>query len=257
MIDETWAAFAAGGLPTELARVKELLDTESDPGEPYRTIYDACETLERVQQRASAITASSACGTAAHGAASLCVDRMRLERGLALLQTDMLCEGEPLVTQALQRAGGWPLWESLRAHNALGALWCDRDNAQLALKHLQQADVLYQQQRCSSGGSAARRGAPSDAAGALGEGMHRLEVGDDDSGPGAAAAASPAADGAATAGAGAEPEVGTDGAGGQILPAVGTAAAAAAGLPVMEWAKALQPADLDAAIEDAYTQTRE
>jgi len=122
---------------------------DPDPAAPYQTIYAAAEFLRSLEQRAAAIAETDP----ANQAAADCADRLRLERGLLLLQTDMLCEGEPIVSDVLQRSKPWPLWESLRAHNALGALWCDRDNGQLALQHLEAAQTLYNaaQQASSSG----------------------------------------------------------------------------------------------------------
>ncbi len=207
---DSWAVLSAD-LPAALARVKQLTDTKPDLAAPYRSIYAACDALQALETRAAAGGADS------KDAASACAARLRMERGLLLLQTDMLHEGEPMVADLLGGGRPWPLWVALRARNALGALWIDRDDSPLGLRHLEAARALYH------AATAAGR-APGSGSGGEGE-SH------------AAAAA-------------AEAEAGA-------TPSAPAAAAAAVAEEEPSWAVPLLPADLAAAIQAEHTQTRE
>ena len=149
----TWSEFAASTLPAELSRVNKLLNAEPDPSAPYQALYDAADALARMEERADALAAANDPEPAARAAARFCADRLRLERGLVLLQTDLLCEAEPLVSGALaRRPEGWAPRDALRARNALAALWCDRDDAPRALAYLQEAQAAYDAWRGGGGG---------------------------------------------------------------------------------------------------------
>jgi tetratricopeptide (TPR) repeat protein len=226
MARASWASFAAGDLPDGLERVRGLLEQEPDPAAPYAPLYAAADAL-------GALAASArAAGGGAPAAAEACAARLDLERGLALLQTDLLGEGEPLVAAALAAPPpprGWRLREALRARNALGALWCDRGDNERALEHLQQAEAAYCAARAAGRQPRGQQQQEQEAPdGGLGEGVARLSVG------GAAGAA----------GAAPEQQQGQE----EVEQQQEEEA---------DWDAPLCPIDMEAAEEAEFTQTRE
>ncbi|GBF96710.1 hypothetical protein Rsub_09452 [Raphidocelis subcapitata] len=231
----SWAAFEAGELRESLSRVRQLLDAEAHPSAPYAERYAAADALSALAATAASLAARAGPGSPDAEAAAACAERLRLERGLALLRTDLLGEGEPLVAAALARpAARWPLHVALRARNALGALWCDRDDAAAALRHLQAAEGAYAAARAAAAAAAvdaaaaaagAAPAAPGGGEAGLAEGVAALRVGEGEEPPAGAGAG-----GVQTGGGG----------GGTEEPA---------------WASALAPADAAAAEEEEFTQT--
>lgn len=242
----SWAAFAAGDLATGLARVRGLSAAEPDEAAPFAHLYAASDLLADLGSRAAAIAAAGGRGALI---AAACAARLALERGLTLLQTDLLHEGEPLVAAALTSgapaAAPLPLLAALRARNALGAIWCDRGDDARALEHLAAADALYQAARgVSSGGGA---GTEQQVAGETGAAV-RLASMSLEEGAGCTAAAA-----AGAAAASEEQAAGEE----QAAAAAGEAAAGEEAAPGFDWQAALDPEDVGEGVEDAYTQTRE
>jgi hypothetical protein len=242
------APFAEG----DLSRARQLLEAVPDPKQPYSHLYAAADALGELAERADA------------GGAERCAARLRVEQGLALLRTDLLSQGEPLLSAALQGPAGpgLPPLDALRARNALAALWCDRGEEGRALDHLRAAQQAYE--RASGGGDCgAARGAATGAA----DKAAREAVA---AGGGAAPPLAPEEVGRLSLESAGRPSPCSTESGAPCSPPgaeVGPAGAAApeprrgcSGAPAQEqedaWLAPLRPADEAAALEDAYTQTR-
>ena len=202
----TMPAFTTAALPDELfASLKKARDLGCKPADehqPYSNRYAAAEQLQELLQQAC--NADAACSTPeAAEFASWC----KVERGLQLLETDLLAEGQKALEEGLSHA--WPstvecLAIQLQAHNALAQLWCERSENETALEHLQSAADLYsaikQQQQQQKGAS------PSSTSNPPQEALVEQQGAPEPSSPctaaaAAAAAATAAADADAVAGA--------------------------------------------------------
>lgn len=122
--------------------------TAADESEPFKNRYAAADTLKELQQELLQLQQQhfpDGDGNIAQTAAWLSA-WCQLERGLQLLETDLLAEGEKALEEGLSYA--WPttlgsLAIQLQAHNALASLWCDRSEHDTALSHLQSAVQLH------------------------------------------------------------------------------------------------------------------
>lgn len=227
------ASCAMAELRDRLKEARRLADADPDESAPYQHLYQAAEMLEDLEKKLVAQGKADGDGAASAAAASAAaiVRRLRLERGLLLLQTDLLTDGEALVSKAVDAADAaaapLPLLAALRARNALGALWCDRGDAERAKRHLEAAEALFL--AAPRGGSSGGSGESSSTSG-----------GDAPADTAATQLAAVRLDGG-----------GADGSG-------STAGGGAAGGDAEDvWAAAWDPADAADAAADAHTQTRE
>jgi hypothetical protein len=139
---------------TTILEARRLAAQQDDEREPYKSKYAAADLLAAAAccgalpaaPAADASTAPSAGGLPPSPAPAPAA-RIKLERGLVLLETDLTGEGQVALEEGL--ACAWPAdVESLeiqqQAHNALGSLWCERSKHATALQHLQAAAALYE-----------------------------------------------------------------------------------------------------------------
>lgn len=132
---------ALSGLDMLISSIQKARTTASefaDEHEPYKNKYAAADMLKQLE--------SASWGHMDNKAADEVVAWCKLERGLQLLDTDLLAEGQKVLEEGL--AYPWPstvecLAIQLQAHNALAALWCERSENATALKHLQAAADLH------------------------------------------------------------------------------------------------------------------
>jgi hypothetical protein len=143
------AYFIATKLLPAIYDGRKLRGTEDDESEPYKSKYACSDLLTSVEQQAAALAASQPDASTSLGQ---CIAYCQLERGLALLETDLVADGQRALEQALEFA--WPpSLESYaaqqQAHNALGGLWCSREEFETSLKHLKTAAELYRKIKAS------------------------------------------------------------------------------------------------------------
>lgn len=121
--------------------------TAADESEPFKNRYAAADTFKELQQELQQLQKDcpdddSNVATTSSSLSAWC----QLERGLQLLETDLLAEGQKALEEGLSYA--WPatagsLAIQLQAHNALASLWCDRSEHDTALSHLESAVELH------------------------------------------------------------------------------------------------------------------
>jgi hypothetical protein len=130
-----------------LKDARQLGCSPADESEPYKFRYAAADALKELQEQVQHASAETPAGEGANEVqAAERVAWCKLERGLQLLETDLLSEGQKALEQGLEYA--WPgtvecLAIQLQAHNALASLWCERSENGTALQHLRSADDLY------------------------------------------------------------------------------------------------------------------
>jgi hypothetical protein len=140
--DSSNSKFAA-----RLKEARQLGSSPADESEPYKFRYAAADALKELQEQVQHARAKTpADGGNDEVQAAERVAWCKLERGLQLLETDLLSEGQKVLEQGLDYA--WPgtvecLAIQLQAHNALASLWCERSENDAALQHLRSADDLY------------------------------------------------------------------------------------------------------------------
>ncbi len=162
------------GMPTTQSILRtirtaaELAAREEDEAEPYKFKYAAADALK------ACIDAPTSDGAAAEGAPATsspssqhenlssdatsspgcnpelgqAVAAARIRRGLILLDTDLLPDGEAELTAGvavLEAEPGKYLAWLLESYNALGALYSQRGELQQAVDWLQKAESLYQE----------------------------------------------------------------------------------------------------------------
>lgn len=137
----------------KLKEARQLGCTPADEHEPYKHRYAAADLLKELADQLLKQEQEQE-----QQQRQLFVAWCKLERGLQLLETDLLAEGQKVLEEALAYA--WPdtvaaLAMQLQAHNALAALWCERSENETALSHLQSADTLYSRITQLQGSSAA------------------------------------------------------------------------------------------------------
>lgn len=128
-----------------IAKIKEakgLGDQEAEDSEPYKNRYAAALALQQLQEQLQPVCADDADASDKADLLAWC----QAERGLQLLETDLLAEGQKELEDALSH--GWPpalefLAIQIKANNALAGLWCERSEHETALKHLQTAADLH------------------------------------------------------------------------------------------------------------------
>lgn len=134
----------------EARRLRAIVDDES---EPYKSKYASADMLQSLeQQTASHATAQAGCDDLIRQCVAMC----QLERGLVLLETDLTAEGQKAVEQGLKH--DWPATTTSHAirqlgNNALGALWCGREDFDTSLQYLQTASDLYNKMKAQSSSS--------------------------------------------------------------------------------------------------------
>jgi hypothetical protein len=121
--------------------------TAADESEPFKNRYAAADMFKELQQELQQFKKGCSDGDSdiAQTAARISA-WCQLERGLQLLETDLLAEGQRALEEGLSYA--WPTTLSslaiqLQAHNALASLWCDRSEHDTALSHLESAVQLH------------------------------------------------------------------------------------------------------------------
>jgi hypothetical protein len=137
------AEFIARKLLPAICDGRKLRATEDDESEPYKSKYACSDLLVSVEQQAAALAAIQPEASTTLGQ---CIAYCQLERGLALLETDLVADGQSALEQALEFA--WPpslesYTAQQQAHNALGGLWCSREEFETSLDHLKTATELY------------------------------------------------------------------------------------------------------------------
>jgi hypothetical protein len=135
--------FIRGKFVSNIIDARRLRATEDDDSEPYKSKYACSDLLASLEQQASALAAIT---PESSSILSHCIAYCRLERGLALLETDLIADGQHALEQALEFF--WPpslqsYAAQQQAHNALGGLWCSREEFDKSLQHLQTAAELY------------------------------------------------------------------------------------------------------------------
>lgn len=142
-----WQAFSQGPMLQGLSSARQLrFASEVDEHEPYKSSYASADVLKGLHAQAHALL-QGLTGMQHEAHVCRCLAQISLERGLALLDTDLLAEGERELTQAL--GFDWPNddAESLvlqqAARNALGALWRERGDCDAACEHLARAEQLH------------------------------------------------------------------------------------------------------------------
>jgi hypothetical protein len=143
------ADFIATKLLPAVPKGRKLRATEDDESEPYKSKYACSDLLASVEEQAAALAAiqPEASTTLGH-----CIAYCQLERGLSLLETDLVADGQRALEQALEFS--WPpSLESYaaqqQAHNALGGLWCSREEFDTSLEHLKTAAELHSKIKAS------------------------------------------------------------------------------------------------------------
>jgi len=134
---------ALSGLDMLISSIQKARTTGSEfagEHEPYKNKYAAADMLKQAEAEATSW------GPMDNKAADEVIAWCKLERGLQLLDTDLLAEGQKALEEGL--AYPWPstlecLAIQLQAHNALAALWCERSENTTALEHLQAAADLH------------------------------------------------------------------------------------------------------------------
>lgn len=138
----------------------ELNSAEDDPRQPYKSKYKAADVLAEFLTKGfqpSLDPSLNATSTISKDRQLSAIVRMR--RGLILLETDLLSEGEALVKAALDVLSGEQttyIEHVIEGLNALGALYCGRGDFATAAEQLTKAELLYAQR------SQAEQGAASD-----------------------------------------------------------------------------------------------
>jgi hypothetical protein len=130
-----------------ISEARSLGCTAADESEPFKNRYAAADTFKELQQELQQLQKDcsdddSNVATTASRLSAWC----QLERGLQLLETDLLAEGQKALEEGLSYA--WPatagsLAIQQQAHNALASLWCDRSEHDTALSHLESAVQLH------------------------------------------------------------------------------------------------------------------
>lgn len=178
MASSDWLRFAEGELKGGIRSARALADSALNESAPYDHLYRSEELLKSLEQRCGGRRGSGEAAASADGGAAASVDastaptsstpffercarRLRLERGLLLVQTDLLARGDALLSAALEEdepCAGLPAAAAVRGRNALGALWCDRGDADAALLHLGKAEAQYKERTAGDGAAAAGAG---------------------------------------------------------------------------------------------------
>lgn len=122
---------------TAILKARQVGCIENDDSEPYKSRYEAADLLQELEAEVLQRPPPSC---------ELLVAWCKLERGLQLLETDLLAEGQKLLEEGLAHA--WPdtvecMAIQLQAQNALASLWCERSEHTVALQHLQAAADLH------------------------------------------------------------------------------------------------------------------
>lgn len=128
------------------AKAIALLAEEEDESEPYKHLYAAADLLS---DAAKSLEAEGGEGMTAAVAVLEC------RRGLVLLETDLVADGERYLTSGLEKLNALPGKESkayetlkLEGQNSLGALWCNREDFERARGYLEAAEMASS--ACSS-----------------------------------------------------------------------------------------------------------
>jgi hypothetical protein len=162
----------AGPLPMDklLDEVERLLSLEEDEERPYDHHYRAAELLKaaidaQAGEGSGGDRTSSSAAEAVGAAPPPPLAVLRALRGLALLDTDLLAEGEAEIRGALpdleaDTARRAPVL--LESYNGLGALYSGRGDFDEALAWLAKAEALYRQHRAPD--AAPPDGVPADGA---------------------------------------------------------------------------------------------
>jgi hypothetical protein len=126
---------------------KLLKEGVEDDTQPYKRKYAAADLLLMAKKKAETLLSDATeVATQASLAVAECIACCSLERGLALIETDLAAEGQQELERALQypwqeTADAWAIQQ--QAHNALAALWCDRGDTTVSLQHLTSATELH------------------------------------------------------------------------------------------------------------------
>lgn len=126
-----------------IKEARRLRSLEDDEAEPYKSKYASADLLQSLEQQATRYLDT---GSAHEAFVSQCIAQCQLERGMVLLETDLTADGQKALEQGL--AYGWPTTKSSHAilqqgYNALGGLWCSREDFETSLKYLQTAAEVY------------------------------------------------------------------------------------------------------------------
>lgn len=157
--------FITNQLLPGIQEARRLRAVEDDDKEPYKSKYLAGDLLSSLAEQAAAIYGKLSASDADCGHI---IAYCQLERGLVLLETDLTAEGQRALEQSLQYT--WPTTlESYAAQqqacNALGGLWCSREEFDRSLHHLNMAAELYRTistPQCSSSSSSMTLPAPAE-----------------------------------------------------------------------------------------------
>jgi hypothetical protein len=141
------------------AEANTYLASEVDEAEPYKWQYAAAESLAGGRLAVEETTGTESEGEEAETARSCALGLLDCRRGLALLDTDLLPDGEGAVLSGITILNDLPkrtkdayLSVRLEALNALGALACNRDSYDEAKKHLEAAQALVAEDRVADRG---------------------------------------------------------------------------------------------------------
>eukprot|EP00878_Enallax_costatus_P016466 GHUV01017272.1.p1 GENE.GHUV01017272.1~~GHUV01017272.1.p1 ORF type:complete len:553 (+),score=189.00 GHUV01017272.1:136-1794(+) len=134
----------------EARRLRAIIDEES---EPYKSNYAAADMLQSLEEQTAAYLAAE---PGCDDPIKQCIARCQLERGLVLLETDLTADGQKAVEQGLEH--NWPATIPSYAilqqgSNALGGLWCGREEFDTSLRYLKAASDLYDKIKALSSSS--------------------------------------------------------------------------------------------------------
>lgn len=156
-----WHELCLRELPARQLEYQKLMDTEDPEGAPYDSRYKAGQLQQDLIDKALSL---KDIGT------SLCSDnvderiafngvlgRLHIQRGLALVTTDLLTEAETSLIDGLaffSKVNKFPdMCLLLAAHNNLGMLYCNRADLDKAAGHLKSAEEAYFEWKASLAGS--------------------------------------------------------------------------------------------------------
>lgn len=139
----SWVELVCGEGIQTLKEARSLRDTEDSDSEPYKSKYASADLLRSLEEQ---LARCSDLDEANGHFVRQCIATCQLERGMVLLETDLTGEGQQAVEQGL--AFSWPsnlasLSIQQQAYNALGGLWCSREEFDQSIKCLESAAQMY------------------------------------------------------------------------------------------------------------------
>lgn len=154
-----------------IRQVADLCLREPDEKKPYDFKYQAAELCKQaVEQGSGKALAEVLAAPPADAADEVYV--LLARRGLSLMETDLLADGQQCIETAMKQLSADEakhLALLLECYNALGALQSGRDDLQGSLRLLESAEALYKRQR-PHGSHAAAESQGAQAAGSSADG---------------------------------------------------------------------------------------